>query len=208
MPIIQTRRDFLASPATGRRRRPRWRRRRRCAEPPLETTTVRLPSDLRHLRGAAVRRRGAAARRGLHRCPLRAGDRTGRHRRQMARARRDRFQPRISRALHVRRSMPAMPITVLAGVHPAASSCSRNDSIRTHRRPEGQERRRLALGSSPHVFLTADGRLCRARSRPRHRLGHGARRRRRWSSSPTARSTRSSASRPSRRSCAPARSAT
>ncbi len=72
MQIIQNRRHFLAGlTAAGAAgligiSKPAW------AEPPPETTSVRLP---RYIGGAycwagAVHRRGAASRRGLHRCPL------------------------------------------------------------------------------------------------------------------------------------------
>ena len=71
MTLMQSRRDFVATlslaGAAGAARQPR----RRCAdEGPPETTTIRLPQGSGICVAPALRRRGAAARRGLHRRPL------------------------------------------------------------------------------------------------------------------------------------------
>ena len=74
MQIIQNRRRFLAGAAAAGAAGLIGTSTPALAEPPPETTTVRLP---RWIGGAycwagAVHRRGAAACRGLHRRPLRA----------------------------------------------------------------------------------------------------------------------------------------
>ena len=110
-------------------------------EGPPETTTVRLPEIAGHLHRAGLRRRGAAARRGLHRRPLCA---RGSRRQHAAdgRARRD----RLHRELRRRRSSPLIdagePITVLAGVHPGCFELFAARAHPQHHGPEGQERRR------------------------------------------------------------------
>ena len=99
------------------------------------------------------------------------------------------------------------PVTAVAGVHPAASSCSRNERVRAIAGPEGQERRRPRPGLEPAPVPRQHGGLRRAR--PAQDIDWvTSPRSSRCSCSPRARSTPSSAFRPSRRSCAPATSAT
>ena len=103
--------------------------------------------------------------------------------------------------------MPAQPITALAGVHAGCFELFAHEPIRTISDLKGRRVGIQNLGSSRPPVPGDHGGPCRARSPQGHRLGHEPRRQRRWSCSPTGKSTPSSASRPSRRSCAPARSA-
>ena len=100
------------------------------------------------------------------------------------------------------------PITVLAGVHPGCFELFAHERIRSIRDLKGKSVGVQGLGSSPHLFLAIMATYVGLDPRQGHQLGRRARRSGRRSCSPRARSMRSSAFRPSRRSCAPARSVT
>ena len=99
------------------------------------------------------------------------------------------------------------PITVLAGVHPGCFELFARDEVRTILDLKGKSVGIQAIGSSPHVFLTAMAAYV-GLDPPETSGGSRARRSSRCSCSPRARSTPSSAFRPSPKSCARTRSAT
>ena len=104
-----------------------------------------------------------------------------------------------------RRSTPAYRLTVLAGVHVGCFELFAREGIRSIADLKGKS---VGLKAEPRRhLLDADGGAGRARPGKGHPTGSPTRRSSRWSFSPTARSTRSSGSRRSRRNCAPARSA-
>ena len=144
MQIMQTRRDFLASAVSGRRRGRPWRpgiaRRRGAAGD--DHDPARAKCIPQHLRSARIRRRGAAARGRLHRRPLRGDEaapvRSG--------SRAARSISTDVRGADRRRLDAGVPITVLAGVHAgcfelfaqrAASAASRDLKGKKRRRPRG-----------------------------------------------------------------------
>ena len=100
------------------------------------------------------------------------------------------------------------PIKVLAGVHPGCFELFVQRARPQRPRSKGQERWRAGLGLEPAPLPGRDRHLRRARPAPGHRLGASVPRSDPWSCSRKARSTRSWAFRPSRRSCAPGASAT
>ena len=205
MHIMQSRRDFLTTAVSGRRREHPW-----C--PPFARR--RGPAGDDHDPAGQDRRAFASrpctspriccARKGSPTSATSnrdAGDRRGR-RRDM------RLRLRDSAWIAHPRMDAGEPITVLAGVHPGCFELFAHEPHPSHRRPEGQEGRRAsALGSGEHLSGHHGG-AGRARSRQGHRLGREPDGASRCSCSPKGRSTPSSAFRPSRRSCAPARSVT
>ena len=107
--------------------------------------------DPRHLHRAAVRRRGAAARRRLHRCPLRrsgSGPSLGENG-----ARRARFQLELRGAAWSSRSMPASRSRCWRACTPAASSCSRASASAASLDLKGKSVGVQGIGSIPHTFL-------------------------------------------------------
>ena len=125
MPMTQTRRRFLSALAAAGAAGLLGTPRALAGEGPPETTTIRLPRS-RHLHRARLRRRGAAARRRLHRYPLRA-----RRRAPNARddgARRDRLQLNFAAAVISRRRRRRADHDRWPACMPAASSCSRTSA--------------------------------------------------------------------------------
>ena len=206
MQIIQNRRDFLASAVVGRQPRacsapsdrslPRGRRRRprsAChSRPgicfaPLDVAEEFLRAegftDVRYVRAAG----GFSA-------PQMIAQRRGGLRLRLRRH--GRLSPGCRPADHrARRRARRLLRAVRARADPQ------------HRRPEGPTRGHPdAQLERPSVPLD-HGDARRARPAGGHRVGGAAVRQRRWSCSPKARPTPSSAFRPSRRSCAPAASA-
>ena len=74
------------------------------------------------------------------------------------------FSTDFAHRIQSRRSMPAAPITVLAGVHVGCFELFAQRRHPQHHRSEGQECRRAAR-VEPHLFAAIDGGPCRARSR-------------------------------------------
>jgi NitT/TauT family transport system substrate-binding protein len=64
-----------------------------------------------------------------------------------------------------------LPITILAGVHVGCFELFANETIHGIRDLKGKRVGVQGLGVQAHAFLTSNGRLCRARSSQRHRLG-------------------------------------
>ena len=206
MQIIQSRRDFLASlsaaGAAGVLGAQRIARRRGAAGNHHDPAAPATPNICL---APAVRRRGPAARGRVHRCPLRARHR-GPRRAADGRARRDRLRHSRPRQRSSSSWMPAQPVTALAGVHSGCYELFAHEPIRSISDLKGRSVgiKSLTLGRAP---VSGDhGRPCRARPAPGHRLGRPAPAAIPWSCSPKGRSMRSLAFRPSRRSCAPARS--
>ena len=172
MQIIQSRRDFLASPSLAGAAGVAWRpAHRSLTRDRSETTTIRLVQDLRHLRRADLHCRGAAARGGLHRYPL-CGRAGGRRLGGDGRAGRG----RISLLTF------AAPLLIPTGCRRAAhrhrrarmsgaSSCSRTTPSARIADLKGKSVGVQALGSSQHVFLASMASLRRARPAARTSTG-------------------------------------
>ena len=199
--------SWPACPLAGGRRRP-WHRGASLAdEGPPETTTIRhrassAASALRpqYVAEELLRAEGFTDVRYVPTCrrrPDRAEDRARRHRLQ-----------HVLRA-DARSSLDAgLPITALAGVHPGCFELFAHEPIRTISDLKGKRVGIDAWARADHLYVADHGGARRARPRQGHRLDQRTRRQTRWSCSPRAKSMRSSDFRPSRRSCAPARSVT
>ena len=203
MQINQSRRDFLASASSAAAASLLGARASLADEGPPETTTIRLGRIIGHLRRAAVHCRRTAARRGLHRCPLRDRDARPARRRTVARG-----------AIGLRHRTSAWVVLELDAGRPThgagghACGCYElfaHEPIRTISDLKGRRWRTIPALGREHLYSLDHGHAHRPRCQGGHQLGfrplrHGA------SLSP-ARPMPFSVSRPSRRSCAPADSA-
>ena len=99
------------------------------------------------------------------------------------------------------------PISIIGGVHTGCFELFGRERIRSIADLKGKTVGVQGLGASPHVFLAAMAAHVGLDPDEGYQLGHEPDRSLRRSFSPKERSTRSSAFRPSRRNCAPARSA-
>ena len=97
---------------------------------------------------------------------------------------------------------------MLAGMHVGCFELFGRRRHSQHRRSEGQDRRRRRVRRAAITLFDADGGPCRPRPRARTSIGSPIRTPSRRTCSSTARSTPSSASRPSPRNCAPGISVT
>ena len=173
-------------------------------EAPPETTTVRL-AKIRHLHRAAICRRGPAARRRLHRCPLRATD-AG-----MVHAERSRRRDRLHLELRAALVIPidaGETITIVG-----RRACRLLRAVRERSASAASPTSR-ARPSACKTWARARTCSCRAwrpmsgSTRPRTSTGSPARRPQPMELFAEGKIDAFSASRPSRRNCAPARSAT
>ena len=177
------------SPTRGRRRRPRSGCRR----------------SSQHLRRARVHRRGPAARRRASPTSATCRRRQRHYAAVVARGEVD-FGSRLRRHPSSLTWMPACRSRRWPGCIPGATSCSRTSPSARISDLRGKRVGIQDLSSSGHLLPGDHGGARRARSPQRHRVGHqpdgnvhGALRRRQGRRLPRR-------SRPSRRSCAPARS--
>ena len=172
MPMTQTRRRFLTTLLVGRRRGPRPRsagagRRRRLRKRPRSAF-----AKPRHSACAPICRRGAAARRGLHRYPLCRVEVQRRDQRRRSRAAGSDFTTHFA------------PQWVIGDRqrrtdHGAGRrACRLLRTVRERRHPqhcrsEGQDASGCRRwGRAQHLFVSRHGRACRARSGQGHPLGH------------------------------------
>ena len=170
MHMMQTRRRFLttlslagaagfvhASPIAGRGGAPRKRPRSGSTEDPW------------HLHRPAICRRGAVARRGFYRCPLR-GCRSAR-RRRIASGAVD-FGLNFASVLVAGRSIAAIELTVLGGVHVGCFEFFVNEGSRSLTDLKGKRVGIAVLGSPGHLFLAAMAAHVGHRPGQGYALGH------------------------------------
>ena len=171
MQIIQNRRAFLAGlTAAGGAgligtSTPAW------AEPPPETTSVRLPRYIGgaycwaglYLAGELLRAEGFTDVRYVQ------GDTSVDHSVWIANGEMDFSVNYVP--IHVASIEAGVPIKVLAGLHSGCLELIANDSVESITDLRGKRVGVLPRFAAVRVGRS-DGRLCRARSRQRHRMGH------------------------------------
>ena len=166
----------MAGAIGGRRRGPHRRAdagsRRAAAGDDDGASAEGLP---RPLRSAQEHRRGVVARRGLHRCALhRTGRSTPTTFAMLASGELD-FEHRLSRRRTSSAIEAGVPIKVLAGLHSGCLELIANDSIGSITDLKGKRVGVFAHDFGPACAGDPDGRLCRSRSRHRHRVGRRTR---------------------------------
>ena len=138
---------FPGQPVCGRRRGRPWRPARRSPRKrPPEIDHDPARQDPRHLRRAPVRRRGPAARRRLHRDPLRPSERAGTA--EWIGTRRADFSLNFAAPL-IRVDGCRRPITVAGRGALGLLRAVRERAHPQRPRPQGQECRRAGLGLEP-----------------------------------------------------------
>ncbi len=205
MPIIRNRRDFLASASMAATASVLGARASLADEGTLETTTVRLPKYFpasceipEYVADELLRAEGFTD---IRLVEGKSGDTSE----WIARGELD-FDWNYA-AIHITSIEAGVPIIVLAGMHSGCLELIANDKIHGIADLKGKKVGVYGFGSSPHVLVSLMAAYVGLDLRPVISSGSRAAMRRRNCSS-TARSTPSSAYRPSRRSCAPGVSAT
>ena len=175
MQIIQNRRTFLAglSAAGGAgligTSTPAW------AEPPPETTSVRLPRYVGgaycwaglYLAGELLRAEGFTDVRYVQ------GDKSVDHSVWIARGEMDFSMNYVP--VHLASIEAGVPIKVLGGLHSGCLELIANDSVDSITDLRGKRVACYDPDSPRYVLVSLMAALCRARSRQRHRMGHRAR---------------------------------
>ena len=170
MQIIQSRRDFLASLSAAGAAGVLGARASLADEGPPETTTIRLAKIPTSASRLCTSPRSCCGRKGS---PMSATCRRRRRHRSRVIARGE-----IDFCLTLR-GAARHPDGCRRADHghwrvciPGATSCSRNEPVRTHQRPEGQEGRHAGPRLQPAPVPRHHGDPCRARPAQGHRLGH------------------------------------
>ena len=172
MQIIQNRRHFLAGAAAAGAAgligtsTPAW------AEPPPETTSVRLPRYIGgaycwaglYIAGEMLRAEGFTDVRYVQ------GDTKVDHSAWIANGETDFSVNYVP--IHLASIDAGVPIRVLAGLHSGCLELIANDSVKSITDLRGKRVGRLYPRFAAIRVGFSDGRLCRARSRQRHRMGH------------------------------------
>ena len=202
MQIIRSRRDFLASLSAAGAASVLGARASLADEGPPEVTTIRHRVTIR----TSASRRSSSPRT----CCARKGSPTSATWRpprvSSVATRRDRLRSRRSPHWLAVPIDAGEPITALAGVHVGCFELFAHDADPNHQRPARARASASSGWARARTCCSRSWRACRARPPHGHQLDRQPRRRASRSCSPPARSMLSSASRPSRRSCAPARS--